>query len=212
MTSILNPFGLALQNISLSLSDDFDSENKKFDGYGWDRDLSVHSKTEEYVTYLFQTELSSALWPSANQKTSLTLHNARPEEFEAKLADTMVYELPRETVDDDEWMGQMLLAMDLEMANHIIELDSLMRLDDVTADKRPTAKPWKICLTNLAPIPSDVDICRAALTAYSCSRDRHSQRLAQLFRKWWHGVVSFEGPAKCECCEVFGKGHPRITV
>ncbi|TYJ52739.1 hypothetical protein B9479_006635 [Cryptococcus floricola] len=99
------------------------------------------------------------------------------------------------------------------MANHIIELDSLMRHDDVTADNwQPTAKPWKIRLTNLAPVPTDVDICRAALTVYPRSRDRHSQRLAQLFRKWWHEVVSYEGPAKWECCEVFGKGHPRITV
>ncbi|TYJ51876.1 hypothetical protein B9479_007536, partial [Cryptococcus floricola] len=33
-----------------------------------------------------------------------------------------------------------------------------------------------------------------------------------VFRKWWEEVVSFEGPTKCECCDIFKKGYPKIGV
>ncbi|ODN88048.1 hypothetical protein L198_06791 [Cryptococcus wingfieldii CBS 7118] len=198
-------FGLSLKHICLALCDDYydvDSSD--------DCDCDALERRIESVTELLQEDLSFALWSTIDQKTSLTLHDARPEDFEDGLADTIIYEMPRKTdAGVDEWKKQIMMA-EAEIGSHMSVLGYELRQGEVGADSwKPQFQPWKIRFTNMAPLPADVDLPQLFLNDCSYSRDGPNEQFEQVFRKWWEEVVSFEGPTKCECCDIFKKGHPK---
>ncbi|ODN76269.1 hypothetical protein L202_06197 [Cryptococcus amylolentus CBS 6039] len=147
-------FGLSLKHICLALCDDFYNADRSVEYF---EDAFEH--TRERMTKLLQEDLSFALWSTTDQKTSLTLHNARPEAFEPGLADTMIYEMPRKTdAGVDEWKKQIMMTKG-EMGSHMSVLGYKLRQGEAGADSwKPQFQPWKLRFTNMAPLPADVDI------------------------------------------------------
>ncbi|ODN76300.1 hypothetical protein L202_06226 [Cryptococcus amylolentus CBS 6039] len=181
-------FGPALKHVCLSFNDTF-------------YDLEGEYEEAAQLGHLEESEVD---------EMSLTLHNAWPDDFEPGLADTMIYELPRNTANGDgDWKRQIAM-MTWEMEAYMFEWEERMQDDRLGANVwRPTMKPWKIRFTNMAPIPPNTDIVSAILNDYPLGQDEHFDGL---FRKWWEEVVSFEGPVKCACCEIFRKRHPKVGV
>ncbi|ODN88045.1 hypothetical protein L198_06786 [Cryptococcus wingfieldii CBS 7118] len=212
-------FGPSLKHICLALCDDFDDFYDVFSFSYNDRDGDIEY-TRKRVTETLEGDVPFALWYATDRKTSLTLHDARPEAFEvfdAGLADTMIYEMPRKTdAGVDEWKKQIMMIKG-EMGAHMSELGYKLRQGEAGADRRvvvwkPQFPPCKIRFTNMAPLPADVDLPQLFLNDCCYSRDGPYEQFDQVFRKWWAEVVSSEGPTACECCDIFKMGHPKIGV
>ncbi|ODN79065.1 hypothetical protein L198_07946 [Cryptococcus wingfieldii CBS 7118] len=205
-------FGPALKHVCLSFNDifhDLEAEYEEAARFG-DLDEFEEREPRERITKLLHKRLSFTLRSDVDEKTSLTLHNAWPDDIEPGLADTMIYELPRSTDNGEEDWERQLAMTTWEMTSYMSELQERMQDDRLGANVwRPTIKPWKIRFTNMAPIPPNTDIISAVLDDCLLVRDQHFEGL---FKKWWEEVVSFEGPVKCDCCEIFKKGHPKINA
>ncbi|ODN79074.1 hypothetical protein L198_07958 [Cryptococcus wingfieldii CBS 7118] len=205
-------FGPALKHVYLSFNDrfyDLEGEFVEAARFGI-LDRFEERLPRKRITKLLQERLSFALRSEVDEKTSLTLHNAWPDDIEPGLADTMIYELPRSMKNGDgDWKRQLAMTT-WEMKDYMSELEERMKDDRFGVNVwRPTMKPWKIRFTNMAPIPPNTDIISAVLDDYPLGHDEHFDGL---FRKWWEEVVSFEGPVKCDCCEIFNKKHPKINA
>ncbi|ODN79062.1 hypothetical protein L198_07941 [Cryptococcus wingfieldii CBS 7118] len=205
-------FGPALKHVCLSFNDKFYDLEGQYEAaarFG-ELDEFEEKQSSESIAKLLREGLSFALRPEVDEKTSLTLHNAWPDDIELGLADTMIYELPRSTENgDDDWKRQIAM-MTWDMESHMSELQERMRDDRLGANVwRPTIKPWKIRFTNMAPIPPNTDIISAVLDDNTLGQN---EPVDGLFKKWWEEVVSFEGPVKCDCCEIFKKRHPKINA
>ncbi|ODN96239.1 hypothetical protein I350_08241 [Cryptococcus amylolentus CBS 6273] len=204
-------FGPALKHVCLSFNDTFYDLEPEYEDAAQFGLLDEFKEREprEGITKLLRERLSLALRPEVDEM-SLTLHNAWPDDFEPGLADTMIYELPRNTANGDgDWKRQIAM-MTWEMEAYMFEWEERMQDDRLGANVwRPTMKSWKIRFTNMAPIPPNTDIVSAILNDYPLGQDEHFDGL---FKKWWEEVVSFEGPLKCDCCEIFKKKHPKIDA
>ncbi|ODN79072.1 hypothetical protein L198_07956 [Cryptococcus wingfieldii CBS 7118] len=205
-------FGPALKHVCLSFNDkcyDLEAEYEEEAQFG-ELDQFEERYFNDGIAKLLRERISFALRFHVDEKTSLTLHNAWPDEIERGLADTMIYELPRSTENGDgEWKRQIAMTT-REMECYMSELEERMEDGRWGADAwRPKIKPWKVRFTNMAPIPPNTDIISAVLDDYPFNQDEHFDRL---FKKWWDEVVSFEGPVKCDCCEIFKKRHPKINA
>ncbi|ODN88043.1 hypothetical protein L198_06783 [Cryptococcus wingfieldii CBS 7118] len=205
-------FGPALKHVCLSFNDTFYDLEAVYKEAAQSGRLYEFKERQsrESITELLQERLSFALRFWVDEKTSLTLHNAWPDDIDPGLADTMIYELPRSTKNGDgDWWRQIAMTTS-EMKAYRSELEKRMKDDRWGADAwRPTMKPWKIRFTNMAPIPPNTDIISAVLGDYPLGQD---ERFDGLFKKWWEEVVCFEGPVKCDCCEIFKKKHPKVGV
>ncbi|OXH01135.1 hypothetical protein C370_07268 [Cryptococcus neoformans A1-35-8] len=204
-------FGPALKHVCLSFNDTFYDLEPEYEDAAQFGLLDEFKEREprEGITKLLRERLSLALRPEVDEM-SLTLHNAWPDDFEPGLADTMIYELPRNTENGDgDWKRQIAM-MTWEMEAYMFEWEERMQDDRLGANVwRPTMKSWKIRFTNMAPIPPNTDIVSAILNDYPLGQDEHFDGL---FKKWWEEVVSFEGSVKCDCCEIFKKGHPKGKI
>ncbi|ODN79068.1 hypothetical protein L198_07950 [Cryptococcus wingfieldii CBS 7118] len=206
-------FGPALKHVCLSFNDrfyDWETEYEEAARFG-NLDECEERQSRKNITKLLRERLSFALRSELDEKTSLTLHNAWPDDIEPGLADTMIYELPRSTENgEDDWERQLAMTT-WEMEDYMSELEKRMRDGSRGGDAwQPTIKPWKVRFTNVAPIPPDTDLISAVLDDYyPIGQD---ENFYGLFEKWWDEVVSFEGPVKCDCCEIFEKRHPKINA
>ncbi|ODN76188.1 hypothetical protein L202_06109 [Cryptococcus amylolentus CBS 6039] len=205
-------FGPALKHLCLSFTDAFynlDREYEEAAEWGTFNEFEER-KPRAYITRLLRERLFFAVNSEVDEKTSLTLHNAWPDDFEPGLADTMIYELPRSTENGDgDWKRQLAMTT-WEMESHMSELEKRMKDGRWGADVwRPTMKPWNVRFTNMAPIPANTDIISAVLDTDSFGQN---ELLDGPFKKWWEEVVSFGGSVKCDCCEIFKKGHPKIDA
>ncbi|ODN96265.1 hypothetical protein I350_08272 [Cryptococcus amylolentus CBS 6273] len=181
-------FGPSLKHICLTLCDDF------YDVDSWDGPEHARKRVVETL----EGDLSFEVWPTIDQKTSLTLHDARPEAFPVGLADTVIYEMPRRTdAGVDEWKEQIMMIKG-DMGCYMSELGYELRQGEAGADS------WKPHRRR--------DIPQLFLSESSYSQDGPYEQFDQAFRKWWKEVVSFEGPTKCECCDIFKKGHPKVRI
>ncbi|ODN76262.1 hypothetical protein L202_06192 [Cryptococcus amylolentus CBS 6039] len=142
-------FGPSLKHICLTLCDDF------YDVDSWDGPEHARKRVVETL----EGDLSFEVWPTIDQKTSLTLHDARPEAFPVGLADTVIYEMPRRTdAGVDEWKEQIMMIKG-DMGCYMSELGYELRQGEAGADSwKPQFQPWKIRFTNMAPLPADVGI------------------------------------------------------
>ncbi|ODN76189.1 hypothetical protein, variant [Cryptococcus amylolentus CBS 6039] len=205
-------FGPALKHLCLSFTDAFynlDREYEEAAEWGTFNEFEER-KPRAYITRLLRERLFFAVNSEVDEKTSLTLHNAWPDDFEPGLADTMIYELPRSTENGDgDWKRQLAMTT-WEMESHMSELEKRMKDGRWGADVwRPTMKPWNVRFTNMAPIPANTDIISAVLDTDSFGQN---ELLDGPFKKWWEEVVSFGGSVKCDCCEIFKKGHPKVGM
>ncbi|ODN76229.1 hypothetical protein L202_06151 [Cryptococcus amylolentus CBS 6039] len=131
----------------------------------------------------------------------------------------MIYDLPRRTdTGEGEWKRQIMLT-EAEMSTCMSEIEYQMRRGEVEIEKWLSSfQRWKMRFTNLAPLPADVDIPQLFLDKYldKCPDNSKatisSSKFHKVFRKWCREAIGFEGPTKCECCEIFGKGHPKSDV
>ncbi|ODN88100.1 hypothetical protein L198_06863 [Cryptococcus wingfieldii CBS 7118] len=205
-------FGPALKHLCLSFTDAFYDLDREYEEAAESGNLDEFEEREPraYITTLLRERLFFALNSEVDEKTSLTLHNAWPDDIEPGLADTMIYELPRSTENGDgDWKRQLAMTT-WEMEDYMFELEKRIRDGRWGADVwRPTMKPWNVRFTNMAPIPANTDIISAVLDDYPFGQDEHFDGL---FKKWWEEVVSFEGSMKCDCCEIFKKGHPKVGM